>query len=218
MRPAQHVRRRPGRPPRSESADTPALILEAATRLFARRGYDAVSMRDIAAEVGVNVATVHHHTGSKAQLYEAVFARMYEAEREALTNSAAAVAGRLAEPGGDVVAGLHEILDVYIDFLQEHPEVTYLWLRRWLEPEEHRRLDEEYALPLYNLIAELLERADREGLIVEPHPYIALRSVVWTVHGHITTSAALAGPALETERADFRELAHRIVDGLYGRG
>lgn len=215
MRQAEQPRRGPGRPPRSEAADTPARILEAATELFARRGYDAVSMRDIAGAVGVNVATVHHHVGSKAQLYEAVFACMYAAERDALSGTAARVAGRLTGQRADVIGGLHEILDAYLDFLEEHPEVTYLWLRRWLEPEEHRRLDEEYALPLYNLIAELLEAADRDGLIVEPHPHVAIRSVVWSVHGHITASATLHGEELDAERAGFRALAHRILDGLY---
>lgn len=211
------ARRGPGRPP-GGAADTPARILDAATELFARHGYDAVGMREIAAAAGVNVATVHHHMGSKAELYEAVFARMYEAEREALTAAAGPVARRLTGPAADVLGGLHEILDAYLDFLEEHPEVTYLWLRRWLEPEEHRRLDEEYALPLYELIAELLEAADREGLIAEPHPHATIRSVVWAVHGHITASAPLSGAALAGERARFRALAHRILDGLYPAG
>lgn len=212
------TRRRPGRPPASEATDTRARILAVATDLFARRGFDAVTMRDLASAVGVNVATVHHHAGSKGELYEAVFAGMYEAERAALGAAAERVAERLAAAPVDVAGGLHDILDAYVDFLEEHPQVTYLWLRRWLEPEEHRRLDEEYALPLYRLIEDLLAAADRDGLIVEPHPHVALRSIVWAVHGHVTAAAAERGKGLARERDQFRAFAHRLVEGLYGGG
>ena len=43
-------------------------ILRVAGRLFQQRGYAAVSLRDIAAGVGVTKATVLHHFGSKAGL------------------------------------------------------------------------------------------------------------------------------------------------------
>lgn len=54
--------RRPG--PSSTRED----ILAAARQLFAQRGYQATTMRGIAAEAGVNAALVHHYYGSKEQL------------------------------------------------------------------------------------------------------------------------------------------------------
>ena len=49
-----------------------ALILDAATRLFRARGFDAVSIEDVAAEAGVTRGLVHHYFGSKRELYLAV--------------------------------------------------------------------------------------------------------------------------------------------------
>jgi AcrR family transcriptional regulator len=43
-------------------------ILAAARQLFAERGYQATTMRAIAAQAGVNAALVHHYYGSKEQL------------------------------------------------------------------------------------------------------------------------------------------------------
>jgi AcrR family transcriptional regulator len=43
-------------------------ILAAARLLFAQRGYQATTMRAIAAEAGVNAALLHHYYGSKEQL------------------------------------------------------------------------------------------------------------------------------------------------------
>lgn len=48
-------------------------ILLAAERLFADRGYHAVSMRDIATAAEVPVALVSYHYGSKQALYRAIF-------------------------------------------------------------------------------------------------------------------------------------------------
>ena len=49
-----------------------ALIRNAALRLFAERGSDAVTVRQIAAEAGVSAALVVHHFGSKDGLRAAV--------------------------------------------------------------------------------------------------------------------------------------------------
>ena len=47
-------------------------ILEAARSLFASRGFDAVTMGDVAEEAGVVRATVFNHFGSKGALVEAI--------------------------------------------------------------------------------------------------------------------------------------------------
>ena len=48
-------------------------IIETAEELFADRGYDGTSVRDIADEAGVNVAMISYYFGSKEKLMEALF-------------------------------------------------------------------------------------------------------------------------------------------------
>ena len=61
--------------PRNAAA-TQASILQAARTQFARHSYEQVGLREIAAEVGVNVALVIRYFGSKEQLFtEAVAGR-----------------------------------------------------------------------------------------------------------------------------------------------
>ncbi len=50
-------------------------LLDAAERLFATQGFGAVSLRQIIADADVNVAAVHYHFGSKAELLDAVIMR-----------------------------------------------------------------------------------------------------------------------------------------------
>lgn len=49
-------------------------ILHTAEQLFAEKGIDAVSLREITAAAGVNIAAVHYHFGSKKAVLEELFA------------------------------------------------------------------------------------------------------------------------------------------------
>ena len=49
--------------------ETAQTILLAARRLFAERGFDGVSINDVAAAAGVSKANVFHHFGSKPKLH-----------------------------------------------------------------------------------------------------------------------------------------------------
>ena len=48
-------------------------ILKIAEKLFADKGYDGTSVRDIADEAGVNLAMISYYFGSKLKLMEALF-------------------------------------------------------------------------------------------------------------------------------------------------
>ena len=77
--------------------DTKTRILDTAERLFAQKGFDAVSLRNIIASAKVNLAAVHYHYGSKQALIYAVVARRLRPineERLAKLAEARANAGR----------------------------------------------------------------------------------------------------------------------------
>jgi len=52
----------------SYSQNTRALVRQSAERLFARHGYAAVSMRQLASDVGVQVGTIYNYTKDKQTL------------------------------------------------------------------------------------------------------------------------------------------------------
>src|SRR3546814_19117945 len=65
-------------------SDMRSQLLDTAARLFAERGYKAVSMRDIAKLVGVTQATLYYHFRDKADLLEATLASVVEARHQEL--------------------------------------------------------------------------------------------------------------------------------------
>lgn len=73
-RPAKRL----GRPPANDSAETRERILGAAQRAFARRGFDATTNKDVAAEVGITTGAIYHYFDSKIDLYIAVYAELQD--------------------------------------------------------------------------------------------------------------------------------------------
>jgi AcrR family transcriptional regulator len=56
-----------------EYSDKQIQIMEAAEELFAEKGFDGTSVRDIAEEAGVNLAMISYYFGSKEKLMESLF-------------------------------------------------------------------------------------------------------------------------------------------------
>src|SRR5450759_803597 len=93
------------------AADTRTRILDVAERLVQVRGFNGFSYADVAAELAITKASLHHHFPSKAGLGEALIARYAERFAHAL---AAIDADTAAAPTKlDAYAGL------YADVLRE---------------------------------------------------------------------------------------------------
>ena len=63
-----------GRP--APGSDTRERLLEAGLRLFATRGYDSVTTRQLTKAAEVNIAAIAYHFGGKRELYQAVVERL----------------------------------------------------------------------------------------------------------------------------------------------
>jgi AcrR family transcriptional regulator len=116
-------RRRRAAPARAKPS-TRDLILDAAERRFADRGFAGVSVREIAADAGLkNQASLYHHFRDKRALYEAVLAR-----------GLAPIIAMVAESrAGDPV----EFVERLVDYLAAHPHLPQLIQRAGLEDRRH---------------------------------------------------------------------------------
>jgi len=77
--------------------ETRSRVLKAAARLFAERGFNHVSIRDICKEAGSNVASVNYHFGDKLGLYRELIGAVAEGMNDAKISALEAGAGRLPE-------------------------------------------------------------------------------------------------------------------------
>lgn len=74
-----------GKTPANLAGDGKSRLMDTALRLFAERGFDSVTVRDIATASGVSVGLINHHFGSKEGLRAAVDDHFIQQFEEALT-------------------------------------------------------------------------------------------------------------------------------------
>ncbi|TCV86397.1 TetR/AcrR family transcriptional regulator [Sulfurirhabdus autotrophica] len=123
--------------PSSESQsekDSVQRILDAAQFLFAKHGFDAVSVNAIAAMAGVSKANVFHHFTSKRELHLAVM--------QSANQKFGATLNKLGHEGADVVANLENYAKAHLGSILENEQLSRLVLRDVLEnaPEHSREL------------------------------------------------------------------------------
>ena len=78
-------RRQPGAPVGPE--EVRRAVLDTAALLFAERGVDAVSLRDIAAKADVHLALISRYVGNREELVAAVFDHLSERVSEAVVDN-----------------------------------------------------------------------------------------------------------------------------------
>lgn len=99
----------------TKAGETRARVLEAAARLFAERGLEAVSIQDIRDASGVSNGSIFHHFGSK----NGVALHVYLEERRAYWEHAIAA---VEAHDGDPVDALGAAVRATLAYQQEHPE------------------------------------------------------------------------------------------------
>jgi AcrR family transcriptional regulator len=116
---------------REAPGSTKGRILAAAEEVFAARGFQGASTRDIAARAGVNISSLHYHWESKETLYFAVFRNLYDRIVALLQTT---IVPRMAEERGAALIDL--AMRELFDFFAADPNVPKLLMRRILENEE----------------------------------------------------------------------------------
>jgi AcrR family transcriptional regulator len=154
----KRVRARPRGPRRAGGRSTRERILDAAERLFAERGFHAVSVRDITQAAGVDVALVNYHFGGKQALFEDVFMRRAAVLNEERLHRLESVVQRSAPQPPKIEAIIdaftHPLLDrsarggpgwkayfALIAQVNNSPEFGGLIMTRYFDPVVHAFID-----------------------------------------------------------------------------
>lgn len=143
---------------KSKPTTTGALsILEAATDLFARDGYECVSVAAIADQAGVCKANIFHHYASKEVLYLEVM-RKASAEHAELAEA-------LLKEDISCVEKLHRLTEYDIKTMIDHELRTRLIMRELGEACDSnvRRLAHQVFRRNFDLVIELFEQGKRSG-------------------------------------------------------
>ena len=117
---------------REAPGSTKARILAAAEAVFAAKGFQGASTREIAARAGVNISSLHYHWESKETLYFTVFRNIYDQIVDLLRNTLAPLLARQDARESAIDATMRQLFDFFAD----NPNVPKLLMRRIVENEE----------------------------------------------------------------------------------
>lgn len=96
---------------RERTESTTAQLIDAASRLFATRGYEATSLDDVVAAAGVTKGALYHHFASKRDLLRAVF----EDKEKQLARACHAAYAAAGDPWDGFHAGCRAFLEATLD-------------------------------------------------------------------------------------------------------
>ena len=156
-----------------------------AMRLFARHGFDGVSLQDIADEVGLHKSSLFHHYRGKLEL-----------AAEVIEAAIARIVDKLAplESGPPALETLLAVTDALVDHFSDEPDAARLLMMALVQAPESRlqvRLPEDPSHPmvrLYSIIWQWLERAKRTGAIRS----VSLRQTILNLIGIVLFYPAVA--------------------------
>ena len=175
-------------------------LLDAAEKLFARKGFHATSLREITGEAGVDLALVNYHFGGKKPLFAAVLERRGAVLNEERLRRLAAVREAAAPQAASPEAVIGAFFDPILDFLDHAGPGwhSYFSLLAWVNnsPEWGRRL-----------MSKTFDATVREFIraLMQSLPAAAPEDIFW---GYNFLTGALTLSLAETGRLDV------LSDGL----
>ena len=146
---ADPARTRRGRP--GHSLDS---LLDIAVAVFNERGYDATSMEELAARLGVTKSAIYHHVSSKVELLRLALDRALDA-LFAVTEEPGATSGPAIDRLEHVVRGSVRVLT------EQLPFVTLLLRVRGNSPVEEAALQRRREFD--RIVTDLVRAAEEEG-------------------------------------------------------
>lgn len=115
-----------GRPKKKQSELTVETLLDAAEANFARDGFMAANLAEIASEAGITRPSLLYHFKSKEGLYEAVIERIFERIAEKVRHGLVA--------GEESRASVAELAAAITAFFRDHSATSSLIVREILAP------------------------------------------------------------------------------------
>jgi TetR/AcrR family transcriptional regulator len=197
---------------------TSARILDAAEAHFARHGYGAASLGDIADAVRIRTPSLYKHFASKRELYVAVVERLFSPYFELLN--------RLMTVPEDAAHAERNLVAVASHYMQT-PNLAHLVQHAALAGgEELTLLVDHWYKPLFRRAAELTPggrwHADTESrqralsVVVAFHSMMSGYVTMAPLHARLTGQKPLRAPAIEHQLELMRRMAGELWQAAAG--
>ena len=183
------------------ASQTRAKIAAAAVQVFAERGYEGATTRQIAAAAGVNQGLITYYFQSKERLWKEAVSGMFGEARAMLEEAEAAAEGHTRTAGNR--ARIHAM----VRFFAERPHIARLMIQEGKQASDRMRwLVDHWLSGLYASISFLSEDPERRA-----HEFYALTGAATLIFAVPDECERLTGCSPRTDAA-IRAHADLIAD------
>ncbi len=146
-------------------------ILEIAEQLFATKGFDGVTVRDIAEQAHVNVAMINYYFRNKDDLYRGIVESYFEGLSSELD--------KVLRQETDPRLRIKLFINCYIDFLFSKPKSPQLMLRAQFQNDTHidRFVSDYFAKNLIR-VESTIQEGIKEGYFIPVDPKLTVISLL----------------------------------------
>ncbi len=184
-------------------------VLDAARGLFAERGYEPATIRDIAKGAGMSTGAVFANFQDKAELFEAVLT-------EDMTGLAETIKGGAGE--GKVHERLTSALSAgYHGSLDQLPLFQAIVARSWFQPQAAETRARAVNAQLTSVISDILRDGIGQNEIKQDADVTLLTELIWDAYLSNYRRAAYDGWSVETLSAHADKQVKVILAGALAR-
>ena len=169
------------------AANAPARdqILDAAEALFARKGFDPTTIKEIGTAAGLTPALLYYYFANKEELYRAVLQRV---AGELVTRGRAGL-----DAAGTPELAIRGLVAAQVEFLLAHPNAPKLLVREMVDHDARHAetIILQLAAGIFRRLCELIEEGQRAGRFrrdVEPR-FAAVSTIAQVVYFTIARPA-----------------------------
>jgi len=206
----------------ADKTDTLQRILDAAERLFAQHGFHGTSTRQIAAEAGISIQTLHYHCENKPNLYHMVLKRSVIPVTRMIDHHVQPMLAQNLSDDSVLREYTDRIIDELFNVLSENPNYALLFLRQWLEQDtELRKVEQEELMPSISEWVKQVEanvNGERRYGIDLPLVLLSLSWIYWGLNVSPQFIGSLLGfdPESPEYRHRLKEHAKNITERILG--
>jgi AcrR family transcriptional regulator len=189
---------------RLSASDRRQQILEVASGIFARRGYQGTTTREIAEEAGVNEALLFRHFPSKENLYWTMLEELCHAggRRDRMK--------RILEQGGTDFEVFRAIaLETLVRSPRDRELTRLLWFTALENHELSVRFFNAFVAEYYEALAGYIRTRTRQGAFRKIDPLLAARGFLGMVAYHFLIQELFGGE--QYQKFDVEEVANTLA-------
>lgn len=166
-------KRTAGRPPKTGQTEgnTRAAILAAARRVFAQRGLDGTSVREVAEAAGVNNAMIYYHFKDKDDLYRSVLA-------DSLSGLTGIWDDAIFKSTASAQHKIRAYIESFIHFEQANEDLRRIMAMEFAASGNIPWICEKYFADNYARLIKIFKEGMKNGELIKFDPSMAVTSLI----------------------------------------